>query len=91
MKKNKIGNFEISEIVYGMWRVSESNLTAQEIVVLLEGMLRLGINAIDTAEIYGNDYNDAEKKLGEAFQLRPDLKEKFIIITNNYILSLKYV
>ena len=87
MKKIKIGNLEMSEIIYGMWRISEANLETTELISLLEEMLELGINTIDTAEIYGADYNDAESKLGAAFKERPDLIEKFIIVTKNGIVA----
>jgi len=87
MKKIQVGNLEMSEIIYGMWRISDSNLSKHEIISLLEEMLAMGINTIDTAEIYGNDYNDAEMKLGEVFKERPDLIEKFIIVTKNGIVA----
>ena len=32
MKKIQVGNLEMSEIIYGMWRISDSNLSKHEII-----------------------------------------------------------
>jgi len=89
MKLQKLGRYEISEIVYGSWRVVESDLSTDELVVFLRKLIELGINTIDTADIYGGKYHAAELKIGEAFKLDPSLKENFRIITKTGIVAVE--
>ena len=46
---------ELSELIYGTWRIldAEPAPSPAEIVERFEACLELGINTIDTAEIYG--------------------------------------
>jgi predicted oxidoreductase len=87
MKMQKLGRYEISEIVYGSWRVVESNLSNEDMVKFLHKLIDLGINAIDTADIYGGKYHESERKIGDAFRLDPSLKDDFRIITKTGIIA----
>ena len=87
MKKQMLGQFETSELIYGSWRINESNLTTDELITFLEKLFELDINTIDTAEIYGGSYHRAEEILGNAFKLKPDLRKKFVIITKTGIVA----
>ncbi len=69
-------------IVYGMWRVDKKRNSPEKQVEILKELLKNGINTIDTADIYGeNAYDDAHRVLAAAFELAPELKGKFQIIT----------
>lgn len=61
---------KVSEIVLGMMRIWEK--TPTEVVALIEAGLDCGINALDTAPIYG----PSEGKLGEAFAASPGLRDR---------------
>jgi predicted oxidoreductase len=70
---------ELSQMVYGTWRILDTKPTAQEINRRLHACLELGITTIDTAEIYG--LYEVEKQLGAALALTPGLRDKFEIVT----------
>lgn len=61
---------KVSEVVLGMMRIGGK--TPDEVADLIECGLDCGINAIDTAPIYG----PSEGKLGEAFAIRPGLRDR---------------
>ena len=61
---------KVSEVVMGMMRIGGKG--PAEIADLIECGLECGINAVDTAPIYG----PSEGKLGEAFALRSGLRDK---------------
>ena len=63
-------NTKVSEVVLGMMRIGGSS--PEEVATLIETGLDCGINAVDTAPIYG----PSEGKLGEAFAARPGLRDK---------------
>ncbi len=85
MKTLKLGSLELSEISYGMWRISETDMNTIEIYELLQELKKLKINNIDIAPIYGSCYHDAEKKLGAVISKYPDIKKDFKIITKTGI------
>ena len=60
----------VSEVVLGAMRIADK--TPQEVAELVQTALDCGINAVDTAPIYG----PSEGKLGEAFDLVPGLRDK---------------
>jgi predicted oxidoreductase len=60
----------VSEVVLGTMRIADK--TPQEVAELVQTALDCGINAVDTAPIYG----PSEGKLGEAFALVPGLRDK---------------
>lgn len=63
-------NTKVSEVVLGTMRIWEK--TPDEVAGLIECALDCGINAVDTAPIYG----PSEGKLGEAFAARPGLRDR---------------
>jgi len=72
---------KVSQIVFGTWRLLNNDKapTTRDIIKLLEICLELGINTIDTAEIYGR--YTVEAALGKAFKDQPGLREQFQIIS----------
>ena len=60
---------EFSRMIYGTWRLLDTQPTAQEINRRLHACLDLGITTIDTAEIYG--LYAVEEQLGAALALTP--------------------
>ena len=60
---------EFSRLIYGTWRLLDTQPTALEINRRLHACLELGITTIDTAEIYGT--YGVEALLGEALRSRP--------------------
>lgn len=63
-------NTKVSEVVLGMMRIRDK--TPQEVAALIECGLDCGINAVDTAPIYG----PSEGKLGEAFAVSRGLRDR---------------
>ena len=61
---------KISEVVLGMMRIADK--TGEEVADLIECGLECGINAVDTAPIYG----PSEGKIGDAFAARPGLRDR---------------
>ncbi|MDI9591169.1 MAG: aldo/keto reductase [Acidobacteriota bacterium] len=61
---------KVSEVVLGMMRIRESS--PEEVADLISCGLDCGINAVDTAPIYG----PSEGRLGEAFAARPGLRDR---------------
>ncbi len=63
-------NTKVSEVILGTMRIWEK--TPQEVATLIETALDSGINAVDTAPIYG----PSEGKIGEAFARMPGLRDR---------------
>lgn len=66
---------ELSEIVLGMMRIKDKSVREDE--ELVETALSVGINAFDSADIYGR--GRCEELLGLVLKNRPDLREKMWI------------
>jgi predicted oxidoreductase len=79
MKHIKIANCDLdaSEISLGCMRISD--LTNQEISVLIHTALAEGINFFDHADIYGG--GKSEEKFAEAFNMTSRLRENMILQT----------
>ena len=77
------GGQEFSRLIYGTWRLLDTEPTAQEINRRLHTCLELGITTIDTAEIYG--LYEVEELLGAALALSPGLRDKLEIVTKGGI------
>ncbi len=69
----------LSRMVYGTWRLLDTNPTVQEINRRIHECLAVGITTIDTAEIYG--LYEVEEQLGAAIALSPGLRNKIEIVT----------
>ncbi|MEM6479921.1 MAG: aldo/keto reductase [Pseudomonadota bacterium] len=73
-------DFDLSRIVYGMWRLGDDeNTSPAHIEAKIEACLAEGITTMDQADIYGG--YEAEALLGAAFKAAPGLKEKVEIVT----------
>ena len=66
---------ELSEIVLGMMRIEDKSV--KEVEELVETALSVGINAFDSADIYGR--GRCEELLGLVLKNRPDLREEMWI------------
>jgi predicted oxidoreductase len=81
MKRQKISanGPVLSRMVYGTWRILDTNPSVQEINRRIHDCLSVGITTIDTAEIYG--LYQVEEQLGAALALSPGLRGKIEIVT----------
>ena len=82
MKYRKLGDsdLEVSEISLGSWLTYGVGVEADKARACLEEAFELGINFIDTANIYGR--GAAETFLGEALQGRP--RDSYVLATKLY-------
>src|SRR5256885_7355501 len=82
MKYRKLGesDLEISEIALGSWLTYGVGIEADKARACLDEAFAVGINFIDTANIYGR--GAAERFLGEALQGRP--RDSYILATKLY-------
>lgn len=69
----------LSEMIQGYWRLADWQMTPQQRLAFIEQHLELGITSVDQADIYG-DYR-SEILLGEAFRLKPSIRQQLQIIT----------
>lgn len=71
----------VSEVIYGTWRLlaGESRPGVADLSARFEQGLELGIDTLDTAEIYGR--YTVEAAIGDVFRARPDLRDRFTIVT----------
>ena len=76
-------NTRFSRIIQGFWRLTEWNMTTEELIAFMEGCLEKGVTTFDTAEVYGD--TECEKQLGQAFARRPDLREKIQLVSKTGI------
>lgn len=97
MKTLKLGTSDLSvgRIGYGCWRLSQSTPHgAQE---KIETALSVGMNLIDTADIYGfgersqytdqdNGFGEAEAVMGEMFKSSPALRDEVVLVTKGGII-----
>ena len=72
-------DLSFSRIIHGLWRLSDWNMSDEEVVKLIEDCLDAGITTFDHADIYG-DYT-CEKKFGDALALKPALRKQMEIVT----------
>ncbi len=70
---------DISQIVHGMWRLTEWNYNNQQIVRFVEECLEMGIDTFDHADIYGG--YTCETLFGNALASNPSLNAKLKVIT----------
>lgn len=82
MKYRQLGSsdLEVSEISLGSWLTYGVGVEAEKARACLNAALNVGINFIDTANIYGR--GAAESFLGEALSGRP--RDSFLIATKLY-------
>ncbi len=73
-------------LAYGLWRIN--GVDSDDVVKMLVQLRELGINVIDTADIYHIEkYGDSERLIGEAFLKDESLKEHFKVVTKCGIIA----
>lgn len=91
-KMRRLGNseIEISGIAWGMWRLAENGRTAADAAKLVHAALDVGINFLDTADIYGfngsGGFGDAEALLGEVLAAEPALRARMVLASKGGIM-----
>jgi predicted oxidoreductase len=78
-KVNLTTNFGLSRIVHGQMRMGNWKMTSQELSVLMDELVELGVTSFDHADIYGN--YGCEAMLGEVLSLNKNLRSKIEIVT----------
>lgn len=66
---------KVSEIVMGLMRIAD--MSKQEVATLIDTGLEVGINFLDTADIYAK--GKSEEILGDVFVENPNLREKVFL------------
>lgn len=80
MKQIKLSDqVSLSNIVHGIWRLTEWHMSDQEIIKLVEDCLSMGIDTFDHADLYG-DYM-CEELFGKAMAQRPGVNKSIKIVT----------
>ena len=72
-------DFSLSRIVHGQMRVAQWNMSAGDLLKMIEELIELGVTSFDHADIYGN--YSCEAILGEILNLEKSLRNKIEIIT----------
>jgi predicted oxidoreductase len=79
----------VGPLAYGTWRFTDDDLgTAQQV---LEAALDSGMNLIDTADVYGFDWDgtgfgQAEEILGRVLAASPGLRDRIVLATKGGII-----
>ncbi len=81
MQRINLGDsLQLSQIIYGMWRLGDDNdTTAKHVQAKIEACLEQGITSFDQADIYGG--YESEAILGSALKAAPQLRSEIEIIT----------
>lgn len=79
---------EVGAIAFGMWRFTDTDLDRRR--SLVEAALDNGLNLIDTADVYGLDWNgtgfgSVEEALGEVLRSTPGLRDRMVLATKGGI------
>lgn len=70
----------MGRLAFGVWRIQD--LTVDTVYNMLVELKKLGINVIDTADIYHlESYGDSERLIGEAFDRDEELRDYFKVVT----------
>jgi len=70
---------EVSRIIYGTLHLGEIG-SPQNVLVVLEKALSLGITTFDLSDVYGSHYEANVALFGEAINLKPGLRQQIQII-----------
>jgi predicted oxidoreductase len=79
MKKTNAGSLELSNLVWGAWRLQETKLSAQELNRWIQQLIALGVTSFDHADLYGHYGNEA--LFGQALALSPHLRDEMQILS----------
>ena len=81
----RLGELEVSRIVYGMWRLGDdADTSPRHVRAKIDACLAQGITTMDQADIYGG--YQAEAILGAALREDPSLRGRLEIVTKCDIL-----
>jgi len=72
-----------SRIIQGFWRLTDWNLTTDELVDFMKARIELGVTTFDTAEIYAD--TECERQMGLAFERAPELRQKIQLVSKTGI------
>jgi predicted oxidoreductase len=79
---------DVGAVSYGMWRFTDADLGRRRLLV--ETAIDHGMNLIDTADVYGLDWNGTgfgtvEEALGEVLRTTPGLRDRMVLATKGGI------
>lgn len=79
----------VGPIGYGQWRSTTDDVAAAQ--KLLEAALDVGMNLIDTADVYGLDgggkgFGSVEERLGRVLTAAPGLRDRMVVATKGGVL-----
>lgn len=79
---------DVGALAFGHWRFAGHDVP--EAVQLVETAIDLGMNLIDTADVYGLDrsgegFGDAESLLGSVFEASPSLRDRVVLASKGGI------
>ena len=80
---------EVGPLSFGMWRFTDANLQNRR--SLVEAALDHGLTLLDTADVYGLDWNgtgfgSVEVALGEVLRDAPQLRDRMVLATKGGII-----
>lgn len=83
-----LGDREVGPLAFGCWRFVPANV--DDPVGLVSEALDVGMNLVDTADVYGldwggTDFGQAEALLGRALGAEPSLRERMVLATKGGI------
>ncbi len=82
------GGVEIGPLALGLWRFTGTDVGQN--AALVEAGLELGMNLVDTADVYGLDWGGTgfgacEENLGAVLRARPELRDRMVLATKGGI------
>ncbi len=82
------GGVEIGPLALGLWRFTGTDVGQN--AALVEAGLELGMNLVDTADVYGLDwggtgFGSCEENLGAVLRARPELRDRMVLATKGGI------
>lgn len=70
----------MGRLAFGVWRIND--ITSDDVYNMLVELKKLGINVIDTADIYHlEQYGDSERLIGDALAKDEELRKYFKVVT----------
>jgi predicted oxidoreductase len=76
---SNLSTLRLSPLVWGAWRLTKAQLSAQQLNRLIQQCVELGITSFDHADIYGSYC--AELQFGQALALSPGLRQQVQLLS----------